>query len=207
MRRTFAAALALGCLAATDPARAGELEKQGSLVLAADRLFGFYSGSSETDLPAPAANAELDWTGFGLGWQRPVSPFEVPRLGVDYFVAERVSVGGSVAYASLSDDDDDDTYSAFLLSPRVGYAIPFGQSAGFWIRGGFSWHTAGATNDTSGLALTVEPTFWISLGRTGHVTLGFAFDHDLTGERETPAGDRDHGYTVFGLALGLGVAP
>src|SRR5688572_21207188 len=60
------------------------------------------------------------------------NPHTMPRLGLDYFVIEGFSLGGSLVYwrtsgetenetAAASNTSDDPTISQFLIHPRVGY--------------------------------------------------------------------------------------
>ncbi len=174
--------------------------RKGSPVFGADRLSGLYFLEVEREVGG-GRNIEADFTEFGLGWGIPgLTPYTVPRLAFDFFVVERLSVGGAIAYASLSDDDDDDADdpSTFLFAPRVGYALPLGRVFTFWPRGGITLHDYDGI-DEGGVALTAEAMFVAS--PTPH--FGFAFgpvlDFSLTGER----GDRDVRYRVFGITAGL----
>jgi hypothetical protein len=128
----------------------------------------------------------------------------VPRFAVDYFVIDSLSVGGTLAYVHTDEDDDqpndDDDWGTFLFSPRVGYAIPFAEIAGFWPRGGFTYVNHDDGNDWDELALTIEAMFWLSPAEGVAFVLGPTLDIGITGEEDSGT---DIQNTVVGVSVGL----
>lgn len=196
-------------------AQVEDFGKSGTMAFSAERLFAFQKTNVDFELPN-GTSRDLDRTGFGIGWGAPVYPFALPRFGFDFFVIDNLSVGGSLGYANLDDDDgdpdtDDDT-SIFLFAPRVGYWVGIGSVVGFWPRGGFSYHSLnppGGNNDESGLALTLEAMF--AIGPVEHFAflVGPTLDLDFVGSRERGCGaapfddECDVKYTTFGIQFGV----
>jgi hypothetical protein len=147
-----------------------------------------------------------------------VPVFSTPRIGIDYFVAESVSVGGSVGFATTSWDDeggDESSATTFLLALRAGYWIPLNTSFAFWPRGGLTIISSSQgdedENDVSTTlpALSLEAPLMISLG-PAFLELAAALDVSLGGSGETrQAGDVDGEFDVsvfeLGLHAGLGI--
>jgi hypothetical protein len=169
--------------------------KAGSMGFSAERLFGFYSLHLSNEDPNPNnPNRDDTLTGFGLGIGADSYPFNIPRLGFDIFVIDQLSVGGAIGYASYSDANQNNnsqfgnnSVEVFELAPRVGYWIPLGSIAGFWPRGGFTWHSInpdGPDNDARGLALTLEALFGIGPVEHFAFLLGPLFDIDIIGNRD-----------------------
>ena len=218
MKRTLtvatAAAISLGAVSA----QAEEFGVQGTAAFSADRLFAFHSTRVVRERPAPQPDDQVTYTGIGFGWrsQFQASPFDVPRLAFDYFVIDGLNIGGSLGYASVDDDNDQwrgrrDRYSAFLLAPRVGYVWMFSEVAGFWLRGGFTYHSwtrdnpdpAEPDQTISGLALTVEPTFVLSPVEHFAFVLGPTLDWDVSGEHDPGPAQWDNEYRSIGIQFGL----
>lgn len=208
MRKCLSVAAGAVALLGAAPAVAQEFSSQGQLVFSADRMFGLTWSQLTIENPGPGDDVEIEANGFAFGWRgrdQP-TPFDTPRLGVDYFVIDHLSIGGSIAYASYGDDFD---YSEFLFSPRVGYVIMFSELFGFWPRGGLTYHSrdddegAFGDNEENGLAFTAEAMFlWTPVEHFG-ITFGPTFDIDMFGERETPGQDLDQSYRSFGIHVGM----
>jgi hypothetical protein len=143
--------------------------QRGQVAISAERLLGVYVLNAEVeqsglaDGPGPLdgtvnARTELDSTSFVLlGNDDSPGPAALPRLAVDVFVINGLSVGGSLLYWTDSAESDiaiDLTPSAgpfpirqhvevdrttFGFSPRVGYAYMFSPTFGIWPRGGISY--------------------------------------------------------------------
>src|SRR5450432_2799978 len=85
-------------------AAAQEFGSKGDAVFSAERLMGVHSDHVFQD-PEVAGNPGVDFdaTSFGLGWfAAPATPFGVPRIAFDYFIADHWSLGGALAYQSTS---------------------------------------------------------------------------------------------------------
>lgn len=187
---------------------------KGAAAFGADRLFSIHSThvSSDTD----GGSVSQTFTGIGFAWNGPTqpSPYDVPRLGFDYFLFDHFSLGGSLAYASLSWEEPagngqsvSRSGSAFLLAPRVGYVWMFSGSVGFWLRGGLSYHSYAYSNlnaDERGLGLSAEGTFVFAPTSHFAFTLGPSLDLDLFGSYDDGDGHSlDRLYRVIGVQVGL----
>jgi hypothetical protein len=203
----IAAALAL----ATGSALAQErFATKGTVAFSADRFFGFGVSHESVDQEGPGGDFENDSTHFTFGWRGTIhpTPFDVPRFAFDYYVTDGLSIGGSIGYANYGGGDDDDQfneYSDFILAPRVGYTWMFSRTVGFWLRGGFTYHSRDweGVADESGLALTVEPTFvFVPVEHFGF-TAGLNGDFDVTGGRDSGRAEADVHYRSIGIQLGM----
>jgi hypothetical protein len=208
MRRKLIAIFLLAvCSGAPAKAHAQEFGSKGQAVFSAERLMGITGSHVETDVDL-IGDVENDWTNISFGWRGPVAgdftPFDVPRVGFDYFVIDRLSVGGSLGYASLNPDEGDDI-SAFLFAPRVGYAHAFSRVVAIWPRGGFTYHSGQLGNfEASGFALSLECPFTFSPTEHFAFHVGPTFDVDLSGSVEYDNGnDADRTYRTFGVHAGL----
>lgn len=174
-------------------ASAQEFSTQKDFVVGIDRIFGVHMEHWDRDNP----DAEFDATSIELGWGgRPITPFSIPRVSLDYFVIDHLSIGGSLGFASYSSDADG---TDFLLAPRVGYVWPLARWANFWLRGGFTYHSA-SQPDESGLALTVEPTFVFVPAPQVGLLAGMSLDQDIVGSTEAGGpGDHDQHYRDIAL--------
>jgi hypothetical protein len=186
-RFTALGSLLTACMMVAQGARASELGKDGALALSADRLMGFYwedAGPSSRNLGVGAAPY------FAPG------PSTMTRFSLDYFVAPKLSIGGSFAFFLTSREGPmgrNLKFDGFLLAPRVGYAIAFSSGFGFWPRGGLTFWDV-ETDDEA--ALTLEAPFYAEVGRSWGLTFGPMLDFGFLGE------DPEH--KVLGLvALGL----
>ena len=191
------------------PALAGaqELGRKGDVVFSVDRLMGV-TGTHVAGTRARPANVEYhdDFTSLSFGWRATPdgSPFDVPRFAFDYLVIDHLSIGGSLGYASVDADQQND-FSAFIVSPRIGYAYAFGRVVGIWPRGGFTYHSTNVDNgfDEKGFALTLECPFTFSPASHFAFHIGPSFDIDMFGERDNQPDDGDRKYRAFGLNAGL----
>lgn len=218
MRHLTSAMLALAAVFGSGSALAQEFGSKGDVVFAGERLFGIQGTHVYQERQAPALpDYENDYTTISFGWRgttspEGLSPFDSPRLGFDVFVIDRLSIGGSIGWASSSIDNEDDnpfdsdSYSSFLFSPRVGYAVMFNEIFGIWPRGGIGYHSAKVEDafSDSGFSLGLEAMFVIAPVRHFGFLIGPTFDIDLTGTHDPEQGsDVDRTYRSFGLQVGL----
>jgi len=204
-------------------AQAGGFGNRGKFVVSAERLTGLFitSGSSELDgdfvtfpvnVPFSYESDDSSTTFAILGNGLEAEPAAIPRLGFDYFVIDALSVGGSITYASKSDDSDIQTQvamagvnssneetssSLFSVSPRAGYAMMFSNLLGFWGRGGLTYTSvssetdvtdedgiSSADFDASLLTLAVDAQLVIAPLPNFAIGVGPALDIPLTGSAE-----------------------
>jgi hypothetical protein len=170
------AALVFAARGASAQAVGRAFGEKGQVAISAERLLGLYvqnveaepSGTATFDPPGPgdpvafsaSRNTEVDSTTFVLlGSQSSVGPAAIPRLAVDFFVIDRLSIGGSLLYWTDSSESDttgtdtapgqapepanretsETTVNTFGIAPRVGYAYMFSPTFGIWPRGGISY--------------------------------------------------------------------
>jgi hypothetical protein len=202
--------------AAPPPPPASPFGAAGQVVLSTERLFG-YVHSSQTHKVAGVDQTETIDSFALLG-----DPFSIPtlysspRLALDYFMIDRLSVGASATYFHISDDvpgsTSSVTFSGFLVAPRLGYALPLASAVSVWPRVGvtftkFSIETSGVpSQDRTAFALTLEAPFVFTV--TSHVFLSLAptFDLGLAGSVPNTAssGTTDQTVTNFGIEAALG---
>jgi hypothetical protein len=171
MRKGFSllGALALGIAASTmaRPAAAQAFGNQGDIAFSAERLMGIYfhdEGESSTNIGlalAPLAD----------------SVYQLPRLGIDYFIIDNLSIGGSVGF-TYRNPEHGPAQSGGLINPRVGYAIEFSKTFGFWPRGGFTYRNVA---DDEEFALTLEAMFYAAPVQHLAITFGPMMDLGIAG--------------------------
>ena len=195
--RVLLPALAFACLTVSSGVHAQELNARGNLVFGAERLFGFYLDQQNTEIAG--ADVDNDTTVVGIGWSltNPSALLSIPRLGVDYFIDEHLTVGGSFGLASVSVENGDTL--GFLIHGRVGYALRLSHMFSFWPRGGLTYASLGNDADLSVFAVTLEGMFtlaptdgWAFMGGPV-IDLGFAGGNN----------DNDHSEFLFGLMFGI----
>jgi len=131
---------------------------QGQLAISAERLFGVEYAKASFDPPGAAPGYYHSSTIIGFGWsyQGNASSFIQPRVGIDYFVVNRLSLGGAIGLYSGAGHDPQVGDTGFLFAPRVGYAVDLGDVATFWPRGGLTYYSHG---DWHNLGITGEANF------------------------------------------------
>jgi hypothetical protein len=156
------------------------------------------------------------------------NPYTTPRFSVDYAVIDHLTLGGSIGFMTSSGSTDDkntatgvtrsqdhDSASAFVLTPRVGYYLPF-DMFGLWLRGGFTFYhlsdtpPAGAPGATTGngFAIDLEPTFVINVTKGFGLYAGVVCDIPLSGSQSTDLGggtsvSADYKLFNFGITTGM----
>lgn len=186
-------------------AAAQELGAKGDAVFSVDRVMGV-TGTHVAGELGPVEYDD-DFTSISFGWRSSPdsSPFDVPRLAFDYLFIDHLSIGGSLGYASVDADQSND-YSAFVISPRVGYAYAFGRVVGIWPRAGFTYHSLSVDDgfDEKGFALSLECPFTFSPATHFAFHVGPTFDVDMFGSRDpSPIDKGDRTYRTFGVNAGL----
>jgi hypothetical protein len=207
MSKTFARTAALFSAAATlavtssafaltTPAGMGT---EGSLTVSADRLFGFLMSSND--------KTDATTTLIGIG----TTP-TTPRVGIDYTVIPKLTIGAAVGIANHSSKDakgeKETSFTSFLLAPRVGYMIDFADSFGIWPRAGitytrtsFSPPTGPSGSDTT-IDLNLEAPFVLAPANHFAFTAGPFLDLGLSHSSDPSVDDlpKSRG---FGLAVGM----
>lgn len=169
---------------------------QGQLTISAERLFGIYYAKASRDYDnRPSEDLSSTVIGLGISSDPAISSFVQPRAGVDYFVADRLSLGGALGLYSASGDLVSN--SGFLLAPRVGYAINLGEIASFWPRGGFTYYSHA---DHHNVGLTGEANFALFPRNNWGFLLTPFFDFGPFG-----GGPNTMTYSEFTLGISVGV--
>jgi len=168
-----------------------------------------------------------------LGLFTPTSLASVPRLALDFLPVRGFSVGGSFLFLTRSGEQTsegstaqqpDITRGMLVLYPRLGYAVAFNETVGFWPRAGISYErdwvtikaqdpTAGSVEETVSFSFTnlvVEGVFFVSPMEHFALVGGPYGEIGLTGStdvetNEPGAADRsqDAKMTSFGLWAGV----
>jgi len=126
---------------------------QGQLAISAERLFGIEYAKASYDHDGYSSATII---GFGWTNQGRQSSFVEPRAGIDYFVANSLSLGGAIGIYSAAGHGAHEDASGFIFAPRVGYAIDLGSVASFWPRGGITYYSHA---DYHNVGLTGEANF------------------------------------------------
>lgn len=171
-----------------------QLGKAKDVVIGAERLFGIYGVARNYE---PNAIPDINDTGVGFLMQgQHVSPVTVPRVALDIFIIESLSLGGTLGLHS------NDNTSGALFSPRVGYAIAFNQQWGFWPKGGFTYYSQNGV-DRHHFSLSIEGAFTFMPTTSVGFTAAPFLDLGLGGEEEIGPADVDYVDRAFGIGMGM----
>lgn len=213
-------------------------QKRGRLVLGASRLMGLAvwkeravvsgdTGDDETTdsgtdislLFAPGAPSDLT---------RVVRPSSVPRITLDYFVSDGISLGGFAGYASRSGEHEDapaggtsstedlPTARLVMLGGRGGYFHPLSDKTGLWVFAGLSYVSTNSKvgEDELGVSafyVNLEADLALRIAGQTHVLVGGFFDGTLSGSVSRKQGGTEssagiaYGELTFGATAGLAV--
>lgn len=155
IQRIFASAVALLALSPL-AARAEPLGHAGQVTLGVERVFGVQYAKEERRSEGYTSVSLFGATGV----EALTTPYGIPRFGIDYFAGERFSIGMSGTFARLSRGELNDATHIYSFNPRVGIAIPLGESATFWPRFGMNYVSMGNDRDSEHiLAVSLEAQF------------------------------------------------
>lgn len=209
----------------------GTFGASGQFAISAERLFGYAHTSHkvENEQAGQTFKQTTSTSQFSFLGAHGPSVYSHPRVGVDYFVIDRLSIGGSLIYMTRSAETetenpgqptttaDEPTETVFIFGPRAGYAFMFNDMIGIWPRAGFTYYSTTSHQDTpqgefkhdeNGLAVTLEGMFVIApIPHVGFL-VGPTFDIGLTGGRDeqTPpnaSAEPDAKLTDLALHAGL----
>lgn len=165
------AALVFAARGASAQAVGAAFGQRGQVAISAERLLGVYILDADTEQTGTASgigggtlnvarNTESNSTTFVLlGNDNAAGPAAIPRLAVDVFVIDGLSIGGSLLYWNDSSETEttgtntpqggpiitidreraETTTVLFGFAPRVGYAYMFSPTMGIWPRGGITY--------------------------------------------------------------------
>lgn len=165
-------------------------------MISAERLFGIY-GVARNYEPAPLD--DVDDFSIGFLMQGPaLTPLTTPRVAIDVFIIERLSLGGSLGLYS----NDLNNSSGAVFSPRVGYSFGFNQHFGFWPKAGFTYYSLN-NPDLHHFSLSLEGAFVFMPNPTVGFTATPFLDLGVSGENESFPNDPDYVDRAGGVTLGL----
>ncbi len=169
----------------------------GHGAVSVERLFGVYHDTVSQET-AFGGDEEQTRVALNAGLLfAPLSPFGMPRLALDYFTGDRVSIGTGLGLTVLSVEDSDDTFVGVTMAPRVGYMAPLGESSGLWARGGVTYYRLSAGELTqSGLGVTLEALATIPVVSHFLLLMGPTVDWGVMGKIES----REVKYRTFGIS-------
>jgi hypothetical protein len=193
------------------PAGAAAIDK-GTFALGAERLTGmFHTDEKLGDGPSQGTTsiALLGNTGFDgtttYAWQ-------FPRIGLDGFIIDGLSLGGSfvVMHRSLENTSATD----LLIAPRIGFAYMFSRVVGIWPRVSVGyWHQWRDPDQGPGevrnhsFAFDIDVPLIIAPVKNFAITVGPLFDISFGGTHTESNGTTDVStdtrFTQFGLSAGV----
>lgn len=147
----------------------------------------------------------------------------LPRLALDYFVTEGVSVGGSFIFMTQSGEVENDpgtnqdlgSIQTLLVHPRVGYAMPFDETFSIWPRAGIFYLSQTIKPDqgddisSSAFDITLEALLGISPFSHFAILVGPYLDIGVSGSRDVPSTtgtgteSADRTLTMYGLTTSI----
>lgn len=210
-------------------------QSRGGLRVGVERMFGFtwssITTSSSTTVGSVTTTREQtsSWVSLNLlGTTAGASSSSLagltplpPRVTLDYELASRLTIGGSVffSYNTLSTDDsssaDEIDVTTFGVAPRVGYWLALGDTVSFWPRVGATFGYATSSFGTSSSRLTslwlnIEPALVIEpvnrVGLTTTLVVDIPLLGDLTRSSMVPGTTtivETTGNTLKQLSIGL----
>lgn len=142
------------------------VERTGTFILGAERLFGYAATTSTVESKGidPAVKTTTTHSNLGLLVTNATSALTVPRIAFDINVFSGVTLGGAFGYASSSGEaeskvgqstvkDDGPKARAVVFAPRLGWLTMSGMT-GFWGRAGFTYFSSSEESSTSGTTPT-----------------------------------------------------
>jgi hypothetical protein len=208
--------VALGLLASVD-ARAAEppstFGRRHDVVISGERLVGFAHTWQRATVGDSFQETTTNAFTFLGASSAPETLYSTPRLAADVFVIDRLSLGGSLAYARASvvgsgANAPTTTQSRFLLAVRVGYALPLGRVVSLWPRLGATHVRTTAPAFAGGryTALTLELPVTFAVSPHVLVSVGPTLDLGLNGAPDGFVTDSRFRQTELGVQAGLSAA-
>jgi hypothetical protein len=222
------------------PVRNDDVDNVGmdqQIVFGVDRAMGIFfdrvteertAGTVTTSVTAVAliGNASGDLAGLGP------STTTIPRLALDYFVTEGVSLGASFIYYTQSGEQETEpdagggtttdlgTQSVIVIHPRIGYSFIIDETFAIWPRAGITWGQGKRESEQddgtgtgtmvsfeqtrSAFDLSLDVPIVISPMEHFAILIGPFLDLGVGGTiSSTGAEDIDSKQTSFGLATGV----
>jgi hypothetical protein len=205
MRKISSLALAVTVFGLTETAFAqgysAPFGSSGQFTFAAERLFGFHWVKNSWE-NGDGTHSSNSGTAVGFGWLfAHRMEFNQPRLGIDVFVVQNLSIGGALGFFSLSGRNGMGNVDGFLVAPRVGFNVPLGQIVTFWPKVGLTYV---AVDDRSVFGLGAEANFAIFPRPSWAFLVSPTMDIAPIGSHDVGNGrDADYRAYSFGLSFGI----
>jgi hypothetical protein len=193
-------ALVVGAMGVLGSARA-QAAAPGDWALGVERVFGFSRITTRTKVGTGTESTSVTTASLfsDVGGSH---GYSTPRLSLDYVLTSGVSLGGAVAYQSVSSDDNNDSVKGWLFAPRIGFFASVTSGFGLWPRGGITYISLdpGGGDSHTATALTVEvPLVFLVAGRRLGLDVMPYVDLGVGGGTDTV----DQKTTELGLQFGL----
>jgi hypothetical protein len=205
------AALPLLSVLVSGTAHAEAIES-GTFALGAERLTGMFHADDKVGDTPSRGTTTLALLGNGGDFGTASQAFLLPRVGLDGFIIDGLSLGGNLIVWHTSNDGGSAT--SFIIEPRIGFAYMFGRVVGIWPRGGFGyWNFSTSPNQGPGpnpgrdahcFAFTVDVPLIIRPVRSFAITVGPVLDIGFGGKQTVNNNpSQDVSFTQFGLSVGM----
>jgi hypothetical protein len=198
------------------PALAREVSEGNTFVLSAERLTGVeHADESETGGSRHQTSIYL------LGTLQSSTPFDMPRLALDYVTSAHVTVGAAATYYRLSASIDDPTLGSasssanfLVLSPRIGGIFALSPAVTFWGRAGVTYYDTWVSSSSQGQIAIVTPSrsgvgldleAMLIFRVTDHfgISASALADIGLTGKQTAGNNSQDDKFSNYGGSAGL----
>jgi len=217
IRRVWPRVLGCALLLLPAAARADAIAKH-TFALGAERITGVFHADEKWNTGnASGSNGVTTLALFGMnGGGDLVDAWQLPRIAMDYFVANGFSIGGSFVVLSRSPENSNRT--DFIIAPRVGFGYMFSRVVGIWPRIGMSyWHGSWSNDpgnlnaDAHSFAFDLDVPLLIAPVRSFAITLGPLLDVGFAGRVSGNVnvlglnvnGGVDTSFVQFGLSAGI----
>jgi hypothetical protein len=186
------------------------------IVISSERLFGYVHASTTRSVGGMDVTSTSDnITFFSNPLAGLTSTYSMPRVAFDGFAIDGLSLGASASFFSSSlpsaNGTNSTSFMGFMLTPRIGYALPLSRVVALWPRAGLTYlsltsssSAAMSTSSTSSrYALTIEAPFTFVLAEHMAATVGPTLDLGLGGSQQSGTTSVDSKGTDLGVQCGL----
>ena len=207
-----AAVSALAALALLSPARArADAVDKGTFALGAERLTGMFHSEEKLDSGASQGTTSLALLG-NSGYSNVAGAWQFPRVGLDGFIIDGLSLGGSFVVMHRAPEGGSQT--DLLVAPRIGFAYMFSRVVGIWPRFSLAyWHQWLNSDQGPGerrnhsFAFGIDVPLIIAPVKNFAITVGPLLDVSFGGKQTADNGTGeatvDASFTQFGLSAGV----
>ena len=197
---------ALLALALLSPRLAGAAAiDKGTFALGGERLTGMFHSEEKVGAGVSSGATSIVLLGNTANDGSVAYPFQFPRIGLDGFITDGLSLGGSLTFMHRSAGG---SATDLLVAPRIGFAYMFSRAVGIWPRFSIGyWHQWQDPNQAHTFAFTIDVPLIVAPVKDFAITVGPLFDVSFAGKRTVagPTGDvdTDTSFTNFGLSAGI----